>query len=90
MKSVNLEQAYARLWAAVENGTVDKEFSDLREEARHFLSESQQLDREAVNICATLLLDLESDTDYENLKSCYPITTNRADRLRHSLTQPKQ
>ena len=38
MKSVNLEQAYARLWAAVENGTVDKEFSDLREEARHYQS----------------------------------------------------
>jgi hypothetical protein len=89
MKSKSLEEAYKRLWAATENGTVGEDFFELREEARHFLSEEQQKDREAINMLATLMLEMESDAHYENLQDCYSIAVERADRLRLTLTKPQ-
>ena len=61
MKSVNLEQAYARLWAAVENGTVDKEFFEMREEARHYQPLAD--DNLVMQECGHILLETHQEWD---------------------------
>lgn len=59
MPSCSLEEAYQKLWAAIENGTVSEEFFDLREDARHFLP--QTLDNVLMQHAGALLLEVHQE-----------------------------
>lgn len=61
MKSKSLEDAYQRLWAATENGTVSDEFFELREEARYWLVKASN--NQLMQKAGTLLLEVHQEWD---------------------------